>query len=232
MATLTPEQASQLVTQAAIRYDIDPKLAFAVAKKESGNFNPDVINARILSYKGAVGTMQMTPIAAKDVGYSWRDMFDPIKNIYAGIIYLKKQLERFNYNIPVAIAAYNAGPTYMAEIIANYGWDMANWINKVWDETRKYVPAVLNYYASAISDPMFISFFTGKETFPGQKGISDILGSLWDWITGKKTKEAQPPISPASSVKIVKRYPTEDIVATAIIGISAIFLLNYLFGEK
>ena len=214
-----------LVIQAAQQHGVSPQLALALAKAESG------LNQNKVSSAGAVGVMQMTPVAAASVGYSWQDMFDTIKNIHAGIKYFQRLLNQFG-DTNVAVAAYNAGPTYMSNIINRYGIAMGNWINKVYDETRSHVLKVSAYYKQTFSSGGYGSFFTGTSgTFPGQTGITGILTSIWDKIFGTR-EEQQPPSYPgpsAGKINIIQQYQTEDIATIAILGVGGMVLLSELF---
>lgn len=99
-SNLDPGSFKALFQAAADREGLDENLVQAVAQAESG-FRPD---AR--SSAGAIGVMQLMPTTAKALGV---DPYDPAANIAGGAKYLKAMLDRFG-SIPLALAAYNAGP--------------------------------------------------------------------------------------------------------------------------
>jgi soluble lytic murein transglycosylase-like protein len=92
----------QHIQVAATRFGVDRNLVDAVAWQES-RYNP-----RAISTAGAVGVMQLMPDTARQLGV--RNPHDLEQNVIGGTAYLRQQLERFGNNVPLALAAYNAGP--------------------------------------------------------------------------------------------------------------------------
>ena len=93
---------SQVVNEASGRYRLDPDLVNSVIKAESG------FNVRAVSPKGAQGLMQLMPGTASQLGVP--NAFDPQANVEGGTRYLRELLERYNFDLVKALAAYNAGP--------------------------------------------------------------------------------------------------------------------------
>ena len=91
-----------VVNAASGRYRLDPDLVSSVIKAESG------FNVRAVSPKGAQGLMQLMPDTALKLGVP--DAFDPRANVEGGTRYLRELLERYNFDLVKALAAYNAGP--------------------------------------------------------------------------------------------------------------------------
>lgn len=118
----------KLVREAAERHRMDPALVRAVIETES-NWNP-----KAYSHKGAGGLMQLIPTTAQRYGAF--DVFDPQQNIDAGVKYLRTLLERYNGNLDLALAAYNAGEGAV---------DRAHGVPS-FRETRDYVQKVQNAY--------------------------------------------------------------------------------------
>ncbi len=116
------------IQSTCLAYGLDHKLVKAVIQAESG-FNPAA-----LSPKGAIGLMQLMPETSKLMGVE--DPFDPNQNIEGGVRYLRNMLDRFQNNLVLALAAYNAGP----KAVERY-----NGIPP-YDETLVYIQRVLRYY--------------------------------------------------------------------------------------
>jgi soluble lytic murein transglycosylase-like protein len=91
-----------LINSISDRHHLDPDLVSSVIHAESG-FNP-----RAISPKGARGLMQLMPQTASRMGVS--NVFDPSANVEGGTRYLGELLQRYNFDMVKALAAYNAGP--------------------------------------------------------------------------------------------------------------------------
>ncbi len=91
-----------VITAASGRHRLDPDLVQSVIKAESG------FNVRAVSPKGAQGLMQLMPGTASQLGVP--NAFDPQANVEGGTKYLRELLERYDFDLIKALAAYNAGP--------------------------------------------------------------------------------------------------------------------------
>jgi hypothetical protein len=127
-ATLSEQELEPVIRRHSSQHRLHPALIRAVIKAESG-FDP-----RAVSRSGAIGLMQLMPQTA--VRLDVRDMYDPDDNVGGGTRYLRQLLDRFHGNLPLALAAYNAGENAVDHYQAL----------PPFDETRQYVRKVLRYY--------------------------------------------------------------------------------------
>lgn len=114
------------IRETADRYSVDALLLASIIEVESG-FDP-----RAVSHRGATGLMQVMPSTAGTDA----DLYDPERNLEAGASYLNTLLERFEGDLALALAAYNAGPNN----VRRYGGIPP------FRETRRYVDKVLKLY--------------------------------------------------------------------------------------
>lgn len=148
-----------IVVDKASKYEMDPSLVHAVIKTES-NGNP-----RAVSKKGAMGLMQLMPTTASDLAV--RNPFDPEENIDGGTRYLKYLIERFNGDLTLALAAYNAGPKTV---------EKTGSVPQI-TETKQYVKRVLSLYDGRTVLPVSSSASlvpsAGPKTEPIYKVLTD-----------------------------------------------------------
>jgi soluble lytic murein transglycosylase-like protein len=123
-ATPVRGQLASVINAAAQQYGISPALIDAVMWQESR------YNHNAKSSAGAIGLMQLMPGTAQGLGVN---PHDPWQNVFGGAAYLRQQLDRFNNNVPLALAAYNAGPG----AVIKYGGIPP------YSETRNYVASIM-----------------------------------------------------------------------------------------
>jgi soluble lytic murein transglycosylase-like protein len=119
---------NQVVNSASAAYHLDPDLVNSVIHAESG------FNSHAVSRKGAQGLMQLMPGTASRLGVA--NAFDPQSNVGGGSRYLRELLERYNFDLIKALAAYNAGPKRVEQYkgVPPYS------------ETRAYVARIVREY--------------------------------------------------------------------------------------
>lgn len=119
-----PEKVKKIIKEVAEKFMLPARVLEAIAIAESGG------NQSAVSPKGAIGVMQLMPYTAKYLGVN---PYDIKQNILGGAMYFKKQLDRFG-SVPLALAAYNAGPVAVEE------WGGI----PPYEETRNYVARVMD----------------------------------------------------------------------------------------
>lgn len=130
-----PSRFDAIIEEASALYGVNAALVRAIIQAES-RFNPLAV-----SPVGAKGLMQLMPVIAKE--YGALDPLDAKQNIFAGVRYLSNLLDRYNGNVSMALAGYNAGPTAVKRFrgIPPYR------------ETRGYVRKIKNLIAEGVRAP-------------------------------------------------------------------------------
>jgi len=128
-----PREIDNLVKEVSQRYDMDPSLIATVIGVESG------FNQMAVSPKGARGLMQLMPDTARQYGV--RDVHDARENVEGGVAYLRDLVLRYNGDVRLALAAYNAGPEAVerASGVPNY------------QETRDYLRRIEKRYGQRLT---------------------------------------------------------------------------------
>jgi hypothetical protein len=176
---------NQIVNSASATYHLDPDLVNSVIHAESG------FNSRAVSPKGAQGLMQLMPGTAGQLGVT--NPLDPAANVGGGTRYLRQLLERYNFDLIKALAAYNAGPMRVQQYrgVPPYR------------ETRAYVAKIVRDYnrkkiaqdkaAAAAAAKLKRSHKTGGTNLAGTKA------SLGGGVNG--TTELAPAENPKAASK-------------------------------
>lgn len=125
-----PQEYETIIDSLSMEYGVEKSLVKAVIHAESG-YNPNAV-----SPKGATGLMQLMPETARDLKVS--NSLDPRENIRGGVRYLRFLLDTFRGDVPLALAAYNAGLSK----VSKYGGIPP------YAETQNYVSKVLSYQKS------------------------------------------------------------------------------------
>ncbi|MCI0417572.1 lytic transglycosylase domain-containing protein [bacterium] len=125
-----PERYASMVLGAAVKHGVSWQLVGALIKAES-NFK-----SKVTSHRGARGLMQLTPRTASRYRVAPSELYDPYKNIEAGVKHLKMLIERYSGDLELAIAAYNTG---------EYAVDRYRGIPP-FRTTRQFVRKVLSQY--------------------------------------------------------------------------------------
>jgi len=158
-----PKEFWEYVSDDKRRSELDPFLLLSVMKQESA-FDPTA-----LSHSGAMGLMQMLPPTALEMKQELNsnadiphDLSDPATNIKFCAHYLAKLVKKFGGSIPLALAAYNAGPARITQFVAaRPGGLKDTWVDELpWAETSFYVKSILKNYV------MYRSLYGGMTALP------------------------------------------------------------------
>lgn len=159
-----PTEFFEMVKKESKKYKLDPHLVISTMKQESA------FQMGAVSRSGALGLMQMIPLTAKEVAQDLGfknlslpdDLFDPQVNIKFCTYYLSKVLRQFKGHVPLALAAYNAGPRRLKRWLNARKLNPEKnsvpinevWIDELpWGETQFYIKAILrNYFIYKLLD--------------------------------------------------------------------------------
>lgn len=203
--------------EAASTYGISVDLLKAVAKAES-NFNPDAV-----SHAGAMGVMQLMPGTASSLGVT--DPFDARQNIMGGAKYLKSNLDKYNGDVSLALAAYNAGPGS----VQKYGGVPP------YAETQNYVKKVTSYMNGG-------ELASGKMVKNGSYSSSaSALGDLYDSTSalGMLGMSALTGVSGLYGSSALSGYGTTALAGlgsasgtSAMTGLGSLFGMSSVYGSS
>lgn len=126
-----------LIDQASRQYGVEPALIKAVIRQESA-FNPDAV-----SHAGAKGLMQLMDNTGRGLGVT--DPFDPVQNIHGGTKYLANLLRKYDGQVEIALAAYNAGPGRVDRLGIRTESDLNEKFRLLPAETQNYIHKVMQY---------------------------------------------------------------------------------------
>ena len=188
----------EIFARAAERYQVPVNLLKAVAKAESG-FRPDAV-----SPAGAQGVMQLMPATAAGLGVL--DSFDPEQNIMGGAKYLSGMLSRYDGDVTLTLAAYNAG----SGNVQKYGGVPP------FPETQSYLKKVLGYLGQELTAPTVSGVSAGIPNGSqlggnafGLNGFAALSAALMNLAQGED-------MSPEAYQELVLRWKTElDMQAMA-----------------
>ncbi|HUW80023.1 MAG TPA: lytic transglycosylase domain-containing protein [Acidocella sp.] len=148
---------------------LEPAIAYGIMRQESS------FDSNAISGSGAIGLMQLMPatarLTARKAGLEDSNLFDPAQNMALGTAYLSELVQNFGDCLPLAIAAYNGGPTNVARWLTTYGdpelgrnpggADIIDWVEEIpFSETRNYVQRVSE------SITIYRAFLTGSADDP------------------------------------------------------------------
>ena len=148
--TLFPMPWQPIVLNASIEHAVEPAHIWSQMRAES------LYMRDVRSSAGAIGLMQLMPATARSVGKSlqlknWRKLplQDPATNIQLGSRYISEMLEKFDHHIPLAAAAYNAGPHRVEKWVTDRPYkDPILWVEMIpFQETRGYVQRAMYFHS-------------------------------------------------------------------------------------
>lgn len=144
----------EIYQEASQTYGVSVDLLKAMTKQES-NFNPNAT-----SRSGAQGLMQLMPATAASLGVT--DAYDPYQNIMGGAKYIRQMLDKYNGNVSLALAAYNAG----SNNVDKYGGIPP------FAETQNYVAKITSYLKEGVTIPDTETVYAAESTLNSNHDVT------------------------------------------------------------
>lgn len=181
-----PQSMDSIFAEASEKYGVPLALLKAVAKAESG------FNASAVSPAGAMGVMQLMPSTASSLGVT--DPFDARSNIMGGAKLLSQNLKRYNGNIDLALAAYNAG----SGNVAKYGGVPP------FAETQNYIKKIHKYMGMDLTAGQVVQgqAYGANSAYGSYGSYGESTGSIGEIVLSDDAQEV---------MKIAAQYMVENM---------------------
>lgn len=150
----TEKNLEEIYAEASQTYGVSVDLLKAMTKQES-NFNPNAT-----SRSGAQGLMQLMPATAAGLGVT--NAYDPYQNIMGGAKYIRQMLDKYDGNVSLALAAYNAG----SNNVDKYGGIPP------FAETQNYVAKITSYLEEGVTIPDTQTVYASANTVNGDTSVT------------------------------------------------------------
>ena len=200
----TDKNLEEIYAEASQTYGVSIDLLKAMTKQES-NFDPNAT-----SRSGAQGLMQLMPATAASLGVT--DAYDPYQNVMGGAKYIRQMLDKYNGNVSLALAAYNAG----SNNVDKYGGIPP------FAETQNYVAKITQYLQEGVTVPDTQSLYAGSGSADNGLGINyqdlnnlakEILTEIFayddyiNYLSSLLTRETE---TPSLSMTVTNTSPEEE----------------------